>query len=87
MPNYRRYKPDEGVQFTGPETVAAVAELVRKYRPRVSHQSAPALGTLRFYDSGPELHLKLQDWVVVIGGDVVVMPPSLVEKPTFPAAE
>lgn len=87
VPNFRRSKADETVQFTGPESVAAVAELVRKYRPRVSRLSAPALGTLRFYNSGNELHLKLQDWIVVRGGDVAVMPPALVEKPTLPAAE
>ena len=87
MPSFRRYEADEAVQFTGPESVAAVVELIRKYRPRVSHVSAPALGTLRFYDSGPDLHLKLKDWVVVIRGGVAGMPPELVEKPTLPAAE
>jgi hypothetical protein len=77
----------EAVQFTGPESVAAVADLVRRYRPQVNHVSATALGTLRFYNSGPELHLKLQDWVAVIGGDVAVIPPSMFEESTVPGSE
>ena len=73
-------RPVEAEQFTGRESVAAVAELVRRYRPQISYESAAALGTLRFYNSGPELRLKLQDWVAVIGSDVVVMPPSMFEE-------
>lgn len=41
-------RPAESVQYTGPESVASVAELVMKYRPHVSWDHAPALGTLRF---------------------------------------
>lgn len=84
MPHFR---PTEAEQFTGPESVAAVTELVRKYRPQVSHESAIALGTLRFYNSGTELHLKLQDWVAVIGGDVAVIPPSLFKESIAPGSE
>ena len=79
MPHFP-VRPVEAEQFTGRESVAAVAELVRRYRPQISYESAAALGTLRFYNSGPELRLKLQDWVVVIGSDVVVRPPSIFEE-------
>lgn len=80
-------RPVEAEQFTGRESVAAVAELVRRYRPQASYESAAALGTLRFYNSGPELRLKLQDWVAVIGGDVVVIPPSMFEESNVPGSE
>jgi len=80
-------RPIEAEQFTGPSSIGAVADLVRRYRPQVSYESAPALGTLRFYNSGPELLLKLQDWVAVIGGDVVVVPPSMFEGSNAPASE
>jgi hypothetical protein len=77
----------EAEQFTGPDSVAAVAELVRKYRPQASYESATALGTLRFYNSGRELHLKLQDWVAVVGGDVAVIPPSMFPESIVPGSE
>lgn len=70
----------EAEQFTGPESIPAVAALVRRYRPHASYESAVALGTLRFYNSGSELHLKQSDWVAVIGGDVVVVPSSMFQN-------
>lgn len=72
-------RPAESAQYTGPESVASVAELVMKYRPHVSWDHTPALGTLRFYNSGSELNLKVRDWVAVIHGDVAVIPPALFE--------
>lgn len=86
MPHFA-VRPVEAEQFTGPESVAAVAELVRRYRPQASYESATALGTLRFYNSGPELRLKLNDWVAVIGGDVAVVPPSMFEGSILPGSE
>lgn len=86
MPHFQ-VRPIEAEQSTGRESVAAVAELVRRYRPQASYESAAALGTLRFYNGGPELHLKSQDWVAVIGGDVAVFPPSMFEGSTAPEAE
>jgi hypothetical protein len=74
--------PAEAEQFTGEESVAAVAGLVLKYRPRTSYTFSPALRTLRFYDNSRELKLKMQDWVAVVGGNVVVLPPSLMEGST-----
>ena len=83
MPHFQ-VRPVEAEQFTGRESVAAVAERVRRYRPQASYESAVGPGTLRFYNSGPELRLKLQDWVAVIGGDVAVIPPALFEGSVGP---
>jgi hypothetical protein len=68
----------EAEQFTGEESIEAVADLVRKYRPRCSYEFSPALRTLRFYDSGRELKLKMWDYVAVIRGDIAVIPPSMI---------
>lgn len=78
MPHFRT-RPVEAEQYTGPASIAAVAELVRRYRPHASYESATALGTLRFYNSGDELNLNMHDWVAVIGGEVVVVPPAMFE--------
>ena len=68
----------EAVQFTGPASVPALADLVRKYRPQVSYADSPALGTLRFYgDRDTELNFKLQQWAAVVHGRVVVLPESM----------
>lgn len=68
----------EAVQFTGPESVPAMADLVRKYRPQVSYAHSPALRTLRFYgDRDIELKFKLQQWAAVVHGRVVVLPESM----------
>lgn len=80
-------RPKESVQFTGPESVDAVAELVRKYRPGVSHAFSPAMRTLTFSGSGPDLELKLNQWAAVIHGDVAVIPPALFEGSPLEGAE
>ena len=80
-------RPAEAERFTGPDSVAAVADLVVKYRPRVSWDYSPALETLRFYNSGTELNLKLRDWVAVVHGDVAVIPPALFEGSIVPGEE
>ena len=77
-------RPQEAVQYTGRSSLEAVSELVRKYRPYASYETAAAYGTLRFYDSGREVNLKLYDWVAVIGGDVVVIPPSMIQDSELP---
>lgn len=71
--------PVRAEQYTGPESVDAVAELVREYRLHASYDHGP--GVLRFYDSGPsDLRLETTDWVVVMGSNVVVMKASLFEN-------
>lgn len=71
-------RPRESVQFTGPESVDAVAELVRKYRPGVSHVFNPVMRTLTFYGGGQDLELKLDQWAAVIHGrEISIIPPAL----------
>lgn len=79
-------RPAEAAQFTGSDSVAAVSDLVRKYRPRASSEHSPALRTLRFYGPGWEMNLKLEDWVAVIGRDVAVIPPALFEGSIVPGS-
>ncbi|GAB3148228.1 hypothetical protein GCM10027058_08490 [Microbacterium neimengense] len=84
MRPYFAERPSESAQYTGDDSVPAVADLVRKYRPRAISEHSAALRTLRFYGSGWEMNLKLHDWVAVIGGDVAVIPPALFDGSTEP---
>lgn len=77
-------RPQEAVQYTGRSSLEAVSELVRKYRPYSSYEIADTVGTRRFYDSGREVNLKLYDWVAELGGDVVVIPPSMIQDSELP---
>jgi hypothetical protein len=79
MPIFK-VRPVEAVQFTGRESNDAVAELVGRYRPQVSWESNPQLGTLRFHGTGSELTIEMNSWVVVFGGNLVVMSPSVFEE-------
>ncbi|PQZ53158.1 MULTISPECIES: hypothetical protein [unclassified Microbacterium] len=63
----------EAQQFTGRESIDAVAELVKRYRPGASTFGDPKAGTLRFINSGPEITIEMGSWVVAFGGDVVVV--------------
>lgn len=72
-------RPQESVQFTGPESVDDVILFVRKYRPRINSTFSNAMRTLEFdgngdADGGRELKLKLNDLVVYQHGDLHVMP-------------
>lgn len=72
-------RPQESVQFTGPESVDDVILFVRKYRPRINSTFDPVMRTLEFDgngdgDGGRELKLKLNDLVVYQHGELHVMP-------------
>lgn len=74
-------RPQESVQFTGPESRDDVILFVRKYRPRINATFDDVMGTLVFDgddhgDGGRELKLKLKlnDLVVYQHGDLHVMP-------------
>lgn len=72
-------RPQESVQFTGPESVDDVILFVRRYRPRINSTFDPVMRTLEFDgngdgDGGRELKLKLNDLVVYQHGELHVMP-------------
>ncbi|WP_025104743.1 hypothetical protein [Microbacterium paraoxydans] len=81
-------RPRESVQFTGPESIDAVAELVRKYRPRINHTFDPVMGTLTFYGVGPDIEIKLTQWVAVRRDNhISVIPAALYEGSPVEGAE
>lgn len=66
-------RPVEAQQYTGRESIDAIAELVKRFRTHASYQSNPLTGVLRFYGSGEEVHVAMGSWVVAFGADVVMM--------------
>ncbi|PPF20868.1 hypothetical protein C5B95_07350 [Rathayibacter sp. AY1A7] len=61
----------EAEQYAEPTSARSVAALVKRHRPGVSFDNMN--GSLRFYNSGTDMHLQLSDWAVSVGGQVVVM--------------
>lgn len=80
MPRVQRMeRPQESVQFTGPESRDDVILFVQKYRPPINSTFDPVMRTLDFDgnedgDGGRELKLKLNDLVVYQHGELHVMP-------------
>ena len=90
IPNKPRFavRPRESAQFTGPESIEAVAELVRKYRPRVSYTFNPVMSTLTFSGVDRDIKLELNQWAAVLkDGDISVIPAALFEGSPLEGAE